>query len=203
MSTPHRRIFAVMAILAAGVAAAIAVPPAITAATAAEQCPATGHITYNLSKVANPTADQADAYQRITTAMNQAVAVYNCQTNVTKALSVSYNPGVATADANINGSIRFGAKSTMQQITAMHEISHTLGVGTSGAWAPRLNNGVWTGGKAIARLRELTKDQSAVLRGDRQHFWPYGLNYTSEVKSSTDLVIHCQIVAALRADMGL
>jgi hypothetical protein len=200
MSALKQRVFPLVTIIAATVAATAAVP---MGSAAAAPCPAAGRITYNLTKAANPTADQADAYARITSAMNQAVATYNCYANVTKTLNVSYVPSVPTADANLNGSIRFGAKSTMQKITAMHEVSHTLGVGTSAAWAPRINGGIWTGGTATAELRNLTGDQTATLRGDRQHFWPYGLNYTSEVKSDADLVIHCKIVVALRKDMGL
>jgi hypothetical protein len=172
-------------------------------ATGSTDCPESGHISYTLTRVASPTPEQADAYARITTAMDQALAVYNCHTDITKALSVTYNPSVATADANINGSIRFGQTAYMQRITAMHEISHTLGVGTSSAWAPRLSNGVWTGAAATAALRRITGDPAAEVHGDSQHFWPYGLNYTSEVKSETDLVAHCAVVVALRTDMGL
>jgi hypothetical protein len=202
MSTLKRRVLPLVTIIAAAASVTIA-PPMVSASSAAEACPAAGHITYTLGKVANPTADQTDAYRRIASAMDRALGMYNCYTNLTKALNVSYNPSVATADANINGSIRFGAKSTMQQITAMHEISHTLGVGTSGAWSPRISGGIWTGSTATTQLRNLTGDAAAVLHGDRQHFWPYGLNYTSEVKSDADLVIHCKLVVALRKDMGL
>lgn len=203
MSTLKQRLLPLVTILATGATATatIALPSVAEAAVAA--CPSAGHITYTLNKATNPTADQADAYRRITSAMDQALTTYNCYTNVTKALNVSYNPSVATADANINGSIRFGAKSTMQKITAMHEISHTLGVGTSGSWSPRISGGIWTGSAATAQLRTLTGDQAAVVHGDRQHFWPYGLNYTSEVKSDADLAIHCKLVVALRKDMGL
>lgn len=179
--------------------------PAPTTPTPSGQpgCPAAGRITYTLNRAANPTSDQLSAYALITTAMDQALAVYNCQTNIRKALTVSYDPSVPTADGNQNGNIRFGARSTMQQITAMHEISHTLGVGASAAWSARLSNGVWTGANATNALRTLTGDPSAVLRGDAWHFWPYGLNYTSEVTSPQDLVIHCRIVVGLRADLGL
>jgi cellulase/cellobiase CelA1 len=162
-----------------------------------------GRITYTLNRAGNPTADQLSAYNQITTAMNQALSVYNCQTTITKALTVSYDPGVPTADATYSGHIRFGARSSMQQITAMHEISHTLGVGTAPGWSSRLSNGVWTGAAATAELRRQTGDNSAVLRGDSIHFWPYGLNYTSEVTSPNDLVIHCRIVVALRQDLGI
>jgi hypothetical protein len=164
-------------------------------------CPAAGRIT--LARASNPTADQLSAYDAITTAMNQALTVYNCYANVTKALTISYDPSVATADGNANGSIQFGARSSMQQITAMHEIGHTLGVGTASGWTSRISGGVWTGANATNELRAITGDQTAVVHADSQHFWPYGLNYTSEVTSSNDLVIHIKIVMALRRDLGL
>src|SRR5512142_611986 len=85
-----------------------------SSSSASSGCPVTGHITYTLNRAANPTADQSAAYALITTAMDQALGVYNCYANVTKALSVSYDPSVSTADGNFNGSIRFGAKNTMQ-----------------------------------------------------------------------------------------
>lgn len=183
-------------------AAPSTVPPAATT-PAANGCPETGHVTYTLSRAANPTAAQTDAYNRITAAMDQAVAMYNCYTPITKALNVSYNPSVATADGNINGSIRFGATSTMQRITAMHEIGHTVGVGTYSAWSSKLSGGIWTGTNATNQLRAITGDSTAVVHGDSMHFWPYGLNYTSEVKSDADLIAHCKIVVALRKDMGM
>jgi len=166
-------------------------------------CPSTGRITYTLHRATSPTPDQTDSYNRITTAMNQALAVYNCYTNITKALNIYYEPSVPTADGNYNGTIRFGAKSTMVQATAMHEMGHTVGVGTYSGWASRLSGGVWTGANANNQLRALTGDGSAVIHGDRQHFWPYGLNQPSEVTSAEDYVRHCKIVVALRQDMGL
>ncbi|HYN94945.1 MAG TPA: cellulose-binding domain-containing protein [Pilimelia sp.] len=171
--------------------------------TPAGTCPAAGRITYTLRRVAAPTAAQQAAYARITTAMDQALAVYNCHTDIAKALTVTYDPAVPTADANYNGAIRFGATSSMQQATAMHEIGHTLGVGTVAAWSARLSGGAWTGSNANAALRAITGDPSATIRGDASHFWPYGLNYPSEVRSPADLVHHTRIVVALRRDMGL
>ena len=53
---------------------------------------------------------------------------YNCYTDIVKELNVQYNPSVATADGNINGSIRFGSRDSMNHITAMHEIAHTVGI---------------------------------------------------------------------------
>jgi Ricin-type beta-trefoil lectin domain len=167
-------------------------------------CPAAGRLTYTLNRAAAPTADQADAYQRITAAMNLAVAEYNCYTTVTKALTISYDPAVATADGSYNGSIRFGSnRSYMVQATAQHEIGHTLGVGTYSGWAARLSGGLWTGSRALAEVRSLSGDPSAVLHGDSQHFWPYGLNQASEATSADDYIANVRVVAALRADMGL
>ncbi|HEX5101952.1 MAG TPA: hypothetical protein VFV94_20730 [Polyangiaceae bacterium] len=166
-------------------------------------CPANGHVTYTLTKNANPTADEQKAYDLITEAMDQAVDYYNCYTNITKATTVTYVPSVETADGSSNGSIRFGGKDYMEYITAMHEIAHTVGVGTVSQWSTHLVNGIWNGAQATAKLRELTGIADDEVHGDTQHFWPYGLNYTSEVKSEADVINHCYIVVALRADMGL
>ena len=167
-------------------------------------CPASGGITYTLARASSPTADQTDAYTRITAAMNLAVAEYNCYVATTKALYVTYDTGVATADGNYNGSIRFGAsRSYMNQATAQHEVAHTLGVGTYTSWSSFVSGGQWTGAKAVAQLRSLTGNSSAVLYADTQHFWPYGLNQASEATSADDYVINTKMVVALRADMGL
>ena len=163
--------------------------------------PKKGNVTYTLVKVANPTADQLDAYNRIQSAMDKAVSFYNEYTSITKALTVYYEPSVSTADGNINGTIRFGSnRSYMNHITAMHEIAHTVGVGTSGKWSSLIVNGVYTGPNATAVIRAITGDNNAVIKGDRTHFWPYGLNYTSEVKSDQDLINHCIIVDAMKKD---
>jgi hypothetical protein len=166
-------------------------------------CTPTGHVTYTLAKAANPTAAEQSAYDAITCAMDGAVAYYNCNTTITKQLNVSYNTGVATADGNYNGSIRFGGTSYMECVTGMHEISHTVGIGTAPDWSMYSVNGVFTGTNAIAQLRAITGNSTDVLHSDTQHFWPYGLNYTSEAKSTADLVDHCLMVTAIRKDLGL
>lgn len=160
-----------------------------------------GNVTYTLVKVSNPTADQQDAYDKIQTAMDKAVEFYNKYTTITKALTIRYEPSVSTADGNINGSIRFGSNhSYMNHITAMHEIAHTVGVGTSGRWTALIVNKVYTGANGTAAIRAITGDNSAKINGDNMHFWPYGLNYTSEVKSDQDLINHCIIVDAMKKD---
>jgi hypothetical protein len=165
-------------------------------------CPASGKITYSLTKADNPTADQASAYAKIDEAMSKAVEFYNCYTDITKAITAQYVPSVATADGNPNGSIRFGKESYMTFVTAMHEISHVVGVGADNRYDQLIQSGVYTGPIATARLRELTADPEAEIHGDAQHFWPYGLNYDSEWHSEQDGIFHCYLVTAIREDMG-
>jgi hypothetical protein len=166
-------------------------------------CPFAGNITYTLEQAAAPSAAQRAAYAKIDAAMKRAVTLYNCHTDITKALRVQYNPSVATADGNANGTIRFGAESTFEHTRAMHEIAHTVGVGTSSRWPSMIRDGVFTGTYATEQLRVLTGKPDDRVHGDSQHFWPYGLNYASEVKSDADLVGHCKMVVALRRDLGL
>jgi hypothetical protein len=166
-------------------------------------CTATGKVTYTLARSSSPTAQEQSAYDAITCAMNMATAYYNCYTNITKSLNVSYAPSVATADGNINGSIRFGSTTYMNCITAMHEIGHTVGIGTAGNWGSQVSGGNFTGANATQQLRSITGNQADVVHADTQHFWPYGLNYTSEVSSTTDLVDHCLMVVAIRKDLGM
>ena len=172
------------------------VPALVAAATA------TGHFTYTLQKAASPTPDQLDAYERIEAAMDSALGYYNTLTTLGEALRVQYDSSVATADASFGGPIRFGSTRTYMYVgTAMHEMAHTLGSGTTPEYEALVSNGVFTGAHATATLRSITKDSTAVLHCDTQHFWPYGLNYESEVTSDTDLIDHCKIVQALVQDL--
>jgi len=166
-------------------------------------CTPTGHVTYTLARAANPTADQQSAYDAITCAMDGAVAYYNCNTTITKQLNVTYNPDVPTADGAYNGSVRFGGRDYMECATGMHEIAHAVGVGTAPKWSTYSVGGVFTGQTAIAQLRAITGVKDDVLHSDTQHFWPYGLNYASEAKSTADLIDHCLMVSAIRKDLGL
>lgn len=159
-------------------------------------------VDYHLNKVANPSDDELDAYEHIAAAMDSAVYMYNKYTHMTKHIEVYYNTGVQTADASYNGTMRFGSnRSYMKVRTAMHEMGHTMGMGTTSEYTAMLKDGVFQGETAQAKLKELTGDPTAVLKGDSQHFWPYGLNYDSELHSEEDLIIHCQIVEAMYQDI--
>lgn len=171
-------------------------------------CPGAGHITYTLAKSSAPTATEQAAYDKIKTAMDKAITYYDCYTSITKSLNVSYVPSVETADGNINGSIRFGSNTTyMDYRSAMHEIAHTVGIGQASNWSSFLSNGLFTGEHAAAQLNAinatLSKPLYTELHADTQHFWPYGINQQSEVKSEADLIFHCQMVVAIRQDLGL
>jgi hypothetical protein len=162
-------------------------------------CPRSGNVRYTLARAMAPTPDEQDAYERIARAMDEALVFYNCYTDLSLELRVAYVPSVATADGNVNGSMRFGSRASMNTITAMHELGHTAGVGGA-RFQGLIQAGVYTGARATQVLRELEGDPSAELHGDAQHFWPYGLNYSTEVSSDEDLIRHCLIVDAMQAD---
>ena len=156
---------------------------------------AEGGVTYTLHKSANPTSDEQDAYKRITTVMDSAVKLYNTYSNLSKFINVYYSPGVPTAEASSNGDLRFGEnRSYMVVPTAMHEMGHTMGIGTTQEYWDACKDGVFRNDKVQAKLRELSGKPSDELHCDRQHIWPYGLNQASEVKSEKDLIIHVQLV---------
>jgi len=161
-----------------------------------------GNFTYTLHRETNPTQDQLDAYTKIKTAMDSALGYYNQYTTLTKHINVYYNTGVSTADASYNGTIRFGSnRSYMVVHTSMHEIAHTLGIGTTTEYRNLLKDNIFTGTRTTAKLREITNDPDTLLHGDQQHFWPFGLNYANEVKSKQDLINHCLIVNEMCKDM--
>jgi len=186
-----------------GGATAIGGSSANGGSTSTAACPYTGHVTYILAKVTAPTADQQASYDKINSAMDAAVSYYNCYTNITKSLNVSYVPSVATADGNSNGSIRFGSQASMNRVTAMHEISHTVGIGTAPNWAAFVVGGKFTGASANAQLLAIPNRLADTIGADTQHFWPYGLNYESEGQTQADLLGHCQMVMAIRKDLGM
>ena len=141
----------------------------------------------------------ADKKAQIIAAMDEAVALYNATGTFDKQIVASYNAGTPTADGNYNGNIRFGGQISSR--TALHEIGHILGVGTVPNWQGFIVDGKWTGKNALAQLREFD-GPNAVLYADRQHFWPYGLNFQNEDVPGARRR-HVLIVAALRADLGL
>jgi hypothetical protein len=91
-----------------------------------------------LEKAANPSTDQADAYALIEAALTAAVARHSRLGSASKAIYVYYVPGVPMAEASYDGTIRFGTdRPYLNERTALHEISHTLGIGQTSAFTQR------------------------------------------------------------------
>ena len=158
---------------------------------------AAGPLTYQLAG-GNETWP-ADIRARIIYAMDGAVAQYNRWGTFNKHVTANYNPGVPTAQASYSGWIDFGGQIGYR--TALHEIAHTLGVGTAGNWSAFLNNGVWTGANGIQQIRAFD-GPTANINSDGIHFWPYGLNYDNEGSTENNRR-HVLMLAAFRRDLGI
>jgi len=170
-----------------------------------DACPHAGTVSYEL---VDPGTWPAGMAERVTEVMDEAVWYYNCYSDLSHDLRVSYNGSVSTADGNPNGSIRFGPNPSYQVVpTAMHEIGHTLGVGYY-PWAELLDAGRWVGPAVVELMTSLPPEQRDpdeysqrdYITCDGQHFWPYGLNASSEHQSEWSLINHVRIVAAMNVD---
>lgn len=139
---------------------------------AAYACTASARLSWSLAKVSDPTPDHEDAYAKIEAAMTKAVARYEEYSNANKTIYVAYVPGVPTAEANYNGDLRFGSdRAFMTERTAMHEISHVLGVGLTDAFGRKCATGDWE--TALPLLRSFDGESANITCGG-PHFWPYG-----------------------------
>jgi Ricin-type beta-trefoil lectin domain-like len=134
-----------------------------------------------------------DIRNQIINSMNEAVAIYNANGFFDKHVTANYNPGVPTAQAGYSGWIDFGGHRHTR--VALHEICHTLGVGTYWSW----NGNAFNRANALLKLYH---GQGAWIGADGAHFWPYGLNYDNEDFGLARLRM-CRMVAALRFDMGI
>lgn len=130
--------------------------------------------------------------------MSAAVARYNrLAPRANKRITANYVPGVQTADGNFNGNIRFGSnRSYMNERTALHEISHTLGIGQTNAFNQRCSANNWPG---ATKLLQSWDGASAKINCGGGHIWPYGLNYDNEW-SESNADRHCLLVDAMLVD---
>ncbi len=168
-------------------------------------CEFSGNVTYTLN---SPETWPQDARDLITEAMDEAVYYYNCYADLEKQITVDYNSGVPTAQANVDGWLSFGSNTAyMQLATAMHEVAHTLGVGYY-PWSELISDGRWVGTAVDTLMNALPASerdpdmysQRTYITCDSQHFWPYGLNQSSEYQSEWSLINHVRIVAAMNED---
>ena len=156
-----------------------------------------GNFTYSFR--ANG-ADEA-TQSRIKSAFNKATEYYNNYTSIEKHVTVNYSPGTPTADANFDGWINMGAKTSYQRAgTAMHEMAHTVGIGTHWKYA-ELMKGTWQGNRANEILQMMTNNPDAVMKGDGTHMWPYGINGAHEDSGSDELyMVHALIIQGMKTD---
>lgn len=155
------------------------------------------HLTYILPEGSEKW--EAERKKQIVAAMDAAVQLYNQHGVFKKQVWANNSPGTPTADANYEGWINFGGSRNTR--VALHEISHTLGVGTHPNWSKNIKDGKWTGKHALKLVREFDGPEAS-LSADRMHFWPYGLNFDNESNPEND-IRHVKMVAALRKDMGI
>ncbi|RYD36147.1 MAG: hypothetical protein EOP85_18470 [Verrucomicrobiaceae bacterium] len=156
-----------------------------------------GSITYTLSGGSEKWPE--DRKKRIVDAMDEAVEFLNKHGNFKKAVIANNSPGTPTADANWGGWINWGG--SINRRVAIHEIAHTLGIGTHENWGKNIKDGKWIGKHGVAQIKEFD-GEDAVLHADRMHFWPYGLNQDHESSKENDLR-HVKMVEAMRKDMGI
>lgn len=162
--------------------------PAMAADNAYDPAPAEGGVTWywDGGLPASPSADQADAYVRIKTAMDKATARWNrLYPDESMSIRVAYRTGTPTAEGgpltDDTGSIHFGKnRGFMVEGTALHEIGHVMGVGyVDHGEQDKCNGGVYSGLRAQLALKSLD-GPDAVLRCGGGHIWPYGNNYATE-----------------------
>jgi hypothetical protein len=142
----------------------------------------------------------ANIQNEIMNAINSAMAVYNEWSNYNKNLYVVYNSGVATADGNFNGTIRFGPGAAYRTpMVAFHEMNHVMGAGTYGTWQQNVDNNakLWLGPAGIAMSEQYFPNNT--LKSDYHIHW-VGDGPTQNVDMFREGV---HIVGALREDMGL
>lgn len=151
-----------------------------------------------------------DNRTRVEAAIKSAVEYWNTHTSIRGLnLTVNYGSGTPTAEASYGGWMRFGPSASYQQTgTALHEMGHTIGVGTHQYWnntssSPLKVGGVWLGERATQVVRFLENDASATLRGDATHMWPYGINGAHEDTGSELLYIGNSLITQAVAEDGL
>ncbi len=158
-------------------------------------CPSDA-LTYHIGYVYN---NDAAKRAQVEAAMNEAVAVYNAQTNIGVDINVSYHPGIPTAQSDYNGTLGFGGSISTQ--VALHEIAHYLGSGTTGQWENQWGgDNVWDG-PAVRHFIKLFDGPGAELYRSGVHYYPYGFNYGSEDSPIARFRLP-SLIQAMRFDMG-
>lgn len=151
-----------------------------------------GNVTYGLRDGWPDNTTQT----RVDNAVKKAVDYWNEYTTINGLyLNVGYGSETPTADCSYGGWMRIGPSTSYQATgTVLHEALHAVGVGTHERWyGPNAyqretgSSGQWLGVRATRMVRFLEGDNTATLRGDGTHMWPYGINGAHE-DNGTDLL---------------
>lgn len=126
--------------------------------------------------------------QRINAAVADACDVWNNITSIRGLhLTVNYGASTETADCSFGGWMRVGPNASYQRTgTIQHEMCHAAGVGTTQPWMnssiyrQEVTKGFWLGERTDQVVRFFENNNTAQLKGDVTHFWPYGINGAHE-----------------------
>lgn len=164
-----------------------------------------------ISYTIRPDAANPEPIARITSAVKEAVDYW---TNLTSMQgfypNVGYNPGTPTADCSYGGWVRVGSNASYQRTgTILHEFLHGVGVGTTDTWynnpdmRSNTSRGTWLGDRVTNVVRFLADNNTAMLDGDTQHLWPYGINGAHEDTGDPALYIANSLVCQALGEDGL
>lgn len=155
--------------------------------------------------------------ERIRQAAQTAVNWWNNLTEMKGfSTSIGYNPGTPTAECSYGGWMSVGSNQSYQRPgTIMHEMLHGVGVIPwadtewsrhnlrSGVNGDGYGTGQWLGDRVTEVLRFWDNSSTAVLNGDYQHMWPYGINGAGEDNGSDVLYIGNSLVCQALGEDGL
>lgn len=149
--------------------------------------------------------------KRIYDATEEAIRYYHKATNFKDYdVNVTYNAGVPTADCSYGGTIRVGSNASYQATgTLLHEMNHGVGVGQHSRWMNDANlrsgttTGNWLGVRANKVVQFFDNNETAVMKGDNQHMWPYGINGAHEDTHSEILYTANVMITQALAEDGL
>jgi hypothetical protein len=171
------------------------VKPAPKPASTPKVLPIIGSLRYILT----PEAETSPVRDAIVAGMDAAIDTYNRNAPFEGCIEVHYDSSVGTAEA-CGQRITFGGMVGYR--VSLHEIAHVMGIGTTGAWwNPACRNTeemMWIGKRATDLVREYTG--SPELHADNLHFWPFGLNWDTDLTPYAD-TRHVRVVYAMVQDM--
>ena len=143
--------------------------------------------------------------------VESAVSYFNEFTSIQgHHVTANYGSGTPTAEASYGGWMTFGPNPSYQRTgTVLHEMGHTIGVGTHWIWnggsplRSEYGRGDWLGDRANKVVQFFDNNTSARLTGDHIHMWPYGINGAHEDSGNPALYMANTAVYQGLAEDGL